>query len=42
MQSNIVWNVANLRKCQCEKLSEAENLKFKNSRPTPDVSIAKK
>ena len=42
MQSNIVWNVANLKKCQLEKLSEVEKLKLKNSRPTSDVSSVKK
>ena len=41
MQSNTLWNVANLKKCQLEKLSEVKTLKL-NSRPTPDVSRAKK
>ena len=30
------------KKCQLEKLSEVETLKFKNSRPRPEVSNAKK
>ena len=30
MQSSIVWNIANLRKCQLENLSEFKNLKLKN------------
>ena len=38
-KSNIVWNVANLKKCQIGKLSEVEKLKLKNSRPTPDIAI---
>ena len=29
MQSNIVWNVENQKKCQLEKLSEVEKLKLK-------------
>ena len=36
--SNIVWKVANLKKCQIWKLSEVKKLKLTNTRPTPDVS----
>ena len=39
MQSNIVWNVASLKICQIGKLSEAQKLELKNSRPTPDIAI---
>ena len=39
MQSYIVWNVANLKKCQVEKLSEVEKLKLKSIRQTPDIAI---
>ena len=39
MQSNIVWNVANIKKCKLQELSEVEKLQLKNSRPTPGISI---
>ena len=39
MQSNIVWNVANIKKCKLQELSEVEKLQLKNSRPQPDISI---
>ena len=39
MQSSIVWNVASLKICQIGKLSEAQKLELKNSRPTPDIAI---
>ena len=39
MQNNIVWNVANLKKCQIGKLFEVKKLKFKNSRPTLDIAV---
>ena len=42
MQSNTVWNFVKLNKCQLEKLPEVKKLKLKNSRPTSDVSSAKK
>ena len=40
MQSNIVRNVANLKKIQIGKLSEVKKLELKNSRPTPDIAIS--
>ena len=39
VQSSIVWNVASLKICQIGKLSEAQKLELKNSRPTPDIAI---
>ena len=39
MQSNILWNVANLKNCQIGKLSEVEKLKLKYSRATPDIAF---
>ena len=37
--SQVKWKVSELKKCQLSKLTEAEKLKLKQSRPTPDISI---
>ena len=37
--SQVNWTVSKIRTCQLSKLSEAEKLKLKQSRPTPDLAI---
>ena len=37
--SQVNWTVSKLKNCQLTKLTEAEKLQLKQSRPTPDLPI---
>ena len=37
--SQVNWTVSKLKSCQLSKLTEADKLILKQSRPTPDLSI---